>query len=119
MEWKGWLASSCRGCYGLSRAIATGAEKAERIEGVVPDSPRSLVACSVPTAPTALSSSLARSRGSSDVQVQAVFHPLPYGTRPMKVAFTLEKDSTIRALKTSICRRFNADIAKGGAARAK
>ena len=61
---------------------------------------------------------LARSR-SSDVQVQAVFHPLPYGTRPMKVAFTLEKGSTFRALKTSICQRLNADRAKDGAAHAK
>lgn len=55
----------------------------------------------------------------SGVQVQAVFHPLPYGTRPMKVAFTLEKDSTIRALKTSICQRFNADRAKEGGAHSK
>ncbi|CAM9721797.1 unnamed protein product [Laminaria digitata] len=55
----------------------------------------------------------------SAVMVQAVFHPLPYGTRPMKVAFTLEKDSTIRALKTSICQRFNADRAKEGGAHSK
>ena len=40
-----------------------------------------------------------------------LFHPLPYGTRPIKIAVTLEKDNKVRALKTAICERYNAEFA--------
>ncbi|CAN0377130.1 unnamed protein product, partial [Ectocarpus fasciculatus] len=40
-------------------------------------------------------------------QVKVLFHPLPYGSRPMEVAVTLQKDNTVRDLKTAICTRYN------------
>lgn len=44
-------------------------------------------------------------------KVQVLFHPLPYGTRPVKIAVTLEKDNTVLDLKTTICKRYNAEMA--------
>lgn len=43
--------------------------------------------------------------------MEVLFHPLPYGTKPIKIAVTLEKDNKVRALKTAICERYNAEFA--------
>lgn len=44
-------------------------------------------------------------------QVQVLLHLLPYGTRPIKIAVTLEKKNTVFDLKTTICKQYNAEIA--------
>ncbi|CAM9505947.1 unnamed protein product, partial [Ectocarpus sp. 12 AP-2014] len=43
------------------------------------------------------------------VMVKVLLHPLPYGSRPLEVAVTLQKDNTVRDLKTAICKRYNQD----------
>jgi len=42
-------------------------------------------------------------------KMEVLFHPLPYGTRPIKIAVTLAKDGKVRNLKTAICERYNAE----------
>lgn len=48
-------------------------------------------------------------------QVKLVFHPLPYGSRPIMMAFTMPKDSLVKDLKTKICESVNAAVGKANA----